>query len=155
MPSSSTSGPRAPKGLERLGLATGAVQAEHQLAAEPLAQRMLPHERLQLADDLGMTARGELGVDPLLERGQPQLLQPHDLRLGERLIREVRERRPAPQRQRLAQHLRRALRIRAAGLRDKPLEPREVELGRIDPQHIARVRVSSRPSPSSLRSRET
>ena len=131
-------GARSPEGLEGLGLATGAIEAQHQLAVELLAQRMLPHEPFQFADHVRMTTRGELGVDPLLDRGQSQLLQPHDLGLGERLIREIRKRRPPPQSKRLAQHLPRALRIRAASLRDKAFEPSEVELGRIEPQHIAR-----------------
>ena len=43
--------------LERLGLAAAPVQREHELAAEPLAQRMLVDERLELAHELGATAR--------------------------------------------------------------------------------------------------
>ena len=84
--------PRVLVHLERLGLPARPVEREHQLAAEPLAQRMLRDERLELADELGVAPELELGVDPLLERRQPQLLEPRDLRLRERLEREVGER---------------------------------------------------------------
>ena len=50
-----------------------------------------------------MPAERELGVDPLLERREPELLEPLDGRLGERLVGEVGERRPAPELERLAQ----------------------------------------------------
>ena len=58
-------------GLERLGLPAGAIEREHQLRAQPLAQRILGDERLQLADELGVAAGLEVGVDALLEHGQP------------------------------------------------------------------------------------
>ena len=83
--------------LERLGVAARAVEREHVLAAEALAQRMLGTERLELADERGVAAELERRVDPLLERGQPQLLEPLDRRAGKRLVREVGERRPAPE----------------------------------------------------------
>ncbi len=41
----------------------------------------------------------EVGVDPLLERGEAQLVEPPDLALRESLVGEVGERRPAPERQ--------------------------------------------------------
>ena len=44
-------GPRCLEGLECLGLAVAAVQAEHQLTAQALPQRMLRDERLELADE--------------------------------------------------------------------------------------------------------
>ena len=94
--------PRRPVGLQRLGLARRAVQREHQLAAQPLAQRVLGDQRLELADELRVPAGGEVGVDALLERREPQLLQPRALGLRERLVGEVGERRPAPQRERLS-----------------------------------------------------
>ena len=84
-----------------------------------------------------MTTDGKLGLDPLLERGKPQLAETSDRRLRERLIGEVGERRPAPQRERLAQLLHSRRGIGAAGLGDEPLEAGDVELGRVDPQHVA------------------
>ena len=88
-------------GLQGVGLAAGAVQGEHELAAEPLAQRLVGDQALELADQLGPGAEGQVGLDPLLHADQPQLLQPGDLGLGERLVAEVGQGRPPPQGQRL------------------------------------------------------
>jgi hypothetical protein len=67
-----------------------------------LAQRVLGDERLQLAHQVGVAAARQVRVDARLERRPAQLLQPRDLDLRERLEGEVGERRPAPERQRLA-----------------------------------------------------
>ena len=56
-------GPRLPVSLERIGLAAGAVQREHELRPQALAQRMLDHERFELRHELGMTAECEVGLD--------------------------------------------------------------------------------------------
>ena len=61
---------------------------------------MLADQRLELCHHLGMAAERELRLDQLLERRSPQLSQPRDLALGERLVREVRQRRAPPQRER-------------------------------------------------------
>ena len=95
--------PRRAVGLERLGLPPGAVEREHQLAAQALAQRVLGDERLELGHERRVPAERELGLDPLLERREPQLLEPLDGRARERLVREVGERRPAPEVERLAE----------------------------------------------------
>jgi len=63
--------PRSAVRLERFGLASRAVEREHELAAQTLAQRMLGNERLELADDRGMAPEGERSIDPLLDREQP------------------------------------------------------------------------------------
>ena len=104
--------PRVAVGLERLGLPARAVEREHQLPAQPLAVRMLGDQRLELADELGVAAEREVGLDPLLERRQPQLLEPRRLDPRERLVVELGQRRPAPQRERLAQQARRRARAR-------------------------------------------
>ena len=77
-------------------------------------------EPLQLADELGVAAGGEVGLDAQLERGEPLLLQARDLGAGERLERELGERRPAPQRERLAQGRRRGLRLAVRRARGAP-----------------------------------
>ena len=123
--------------VQRLGLAARAVERQHELAAQTLAQRVRRDQRLQLADQVGMPAAGQLGVDALLERRQPQLLEPQDLRLRERLVGEVGERRAPPQGQRLAQ-----LRGGSSGLGPprlgaQALEHRDVQLVRFDVQHVA------------------
>ena len=90
-------------GGERVGLPARAVQRQDQQLAQALAQRMLAHQRLQLGHDLGVTAERQVGLEPQLERDQPQLLQPRDLVARERLVLEIRQRRPPPERQRLTQ----------------------------------------------------
>ncbi|HEY5660991.1 MAG TPA: hypothetical protein VIR59_09415 [Gaiellaceae bacterium] len=83
-----------------------------------------------------MLAEREVGIDPLLERIEAFLLEPRDLRLGERLIRELCERRPAPQRESLAQLRGGDLRLprveRFLSFLDDVAEAVEVELVRLD-----------------------
>ena len=52
-----------------------------------------------------MPAEGEIRLDPALERGQAQLLEARDRRLRERLVGEVGERWPAPEREGLTKRL--------------------------------------------------
>ena len=123
--------------LERLGLAARPVQREHQLGAEVLAERMLPHERLQLADQLRVPSVREVELDPLLEAREAELLQTGDLGLGEALVGEVRERISAPQLERLP-------RLSAVA---QELEAGEIELVRLEPQQVsARLRLEALPS---------
>jgi hypothetical protein len=134
-------GAGVPVALERFGLAARAVQREHQLRAEPLVQRVVGDETLQLADELGVAAEGEVGVDAGLERREPQLVQARDLGLQRLLGRQVGERRAAPQRERGAQErggvLDAAGRRGRAGVGDALLEALEVELARGDAQEVA------------------
>jgi hypothetical protein len=105
---------------------------------------MLQEQRLELAREVEVSPQGEIGVDPTLEGGEPQLLEPDDGRLGERFVREVHERRAAPERERGTQQLGRPVRLgigeRATPLLDEPLEAVEVELLGLDPQLIASLR---------------
>ena len=87
--------------LEGFGLATRAIEREHQLRAERLAQRVLGDEGLQLPHELGRAAGREVGLDPLLDRRDVLLLEPGGL---EREL-AVAERIAAPETQRLAQQL--------------------------------------------------
>ena len=93
---------------------------------------MLADEGLELGDELGVAAEGEVGLDPLLEGGQVQLLEASDLALREGLGREVRKRRSAPERECRSQGLRRALGLalgeELSTLAEQALEPAEVEL---------------------------
>ena len=128
MPISSTSISRVRAvSLERLGLASRPIQREHQLPAQALAQRMLGDERLELAHELAMAAIREVRINRVLERAQPQLLQPPDRRRGERLVGDVGQRRPVPERERLA----------SGAIRDEPLEAAHVEVVRRDAQLVA------------------
>src|SRR5207247_7853365 len=85
----------------RLRLPAAAVEGDHQLAAGPLPQWLFLDERLQLGDEPGLLSELEVGVDPLLQRVEPQLREPPAGRLGERLLAELGQRRPAPELERL------------------------------------------------------
>jgi hypothetical protein len=82
---------------EGIGLAVHAVQREHQLAPQPLAQGILTREPLQLRHGLDMATEVELDGDLLLCCLELELLQPGDLGRKGRLVRQVGERRPPPQ----------------------------------------------------------
>ena len=57
--------------LERLGLTPGAVEREHELAAQPLLKRMLRDEGLELGGQGAVTAELEVRLDPLDQRREP------------------------------------------------------------------------------------
>ena len=90
---------------ERLRLPSAAVEREHQLPPRLLAQRLLLHERLQLADETLVPAELELRFDPLAERLQPQLGQPPRGRDRERLAPELVQGGAAPEREGIAVQL--------------------------------------------------
>ena len=133
-------------GVERLRLAPAAVEREHELGDEPLARRMLGDEPAQLRDQLRVAAGGRVGLDARLQRGELLLLEPGDLGGGERLVRQVGERRPAPHVLRLAQERRGLLGLargeRAAAALDQLVEAFGVELAGVDAQPVARRRSS-------------
>jgi hypothetical protein len=108
--------------------------------AQPLALGVLAHERLELGDEVGMAAEREVGVDAVLERREPQLLQPRRLDAGELLV-ELRERRAAPHRQGGVELARRAIGV-AGGKGGAPVarqraERLEVQLAVGDRQRVA------------------
>jgi hypothetical protein len=119
-------GPGLAVGSECVRLATRAVQREHPLRMQLLAQRLVQHQRLQLSYDIAMAARIQVDVDRQLHGRQPQLLQPPDLGGGERLTGDIVERRATPQGQCLT---------RPAAC-DEPLEARDVELVGAEPQLV-------------------
>ena len=127
--------------LQRLGLAAGAVEGEHEGAPQALPQRMLAHQGAELADQLGGTAEGEVGLEAALEGRQPLLFQAGGCRLGEGLEGQVGEGGPAPQRQPPAEGLRRRGRVSRrhgpAGPLDQGLEAVQVELVGIEPEQVA------------------
>ena len=91
--------------VQGLRLPVGPVQRRHQLAPEPLAEGVLGDVGLELRDEFVVAPECEVGVDAELDRTEPDLLEPRDRWPGELLVREVRERRAAPQRQRFAEPL--------------------------------------------------
>ncbi len=96
---------------QRVGLRSRAVEGDHQLTPEPLLERVLGHDALELADEGSVTTGRQVGVDPVTEgtetrRGEPRRLRGHE---GQGL--EPRQRRAPPQIERGAQQ-----RLGAAGL---------------------------------------
>jgi hypothetical protein len=83
-------------------------------------------------------AEGEQRLDPGLERGQAQLLEPLDLDPCERLEGQVGKRIAAPERERLVERLHRAcgvvLRELLAPAFEEALERVDVELSRLEPE---------------------
>ncbi len=111
-------GARRPVGGERIGLPAGAVEREHVLRVQVLAERLRRHEPLELADHLGMPPRLHVGVDRHLGSPLAQRVEAPDLRGRERLVRHVGERVTAPQGERLA----------GARLLEQPLEAHRVDI---------------------------
>ncbi len=130
--------PRRPVDLERLGLPAAAIERDHQLAAQPLAERVRGDQRLELADERRVPAQRELGVDPLLERCNAQLVQPRRFAPRELLLVEIGERRTAPEGERLGQERRPRGRVRAEGGRQQPFEAVGVDSFRLERQPVAR-----------------
>ena len=88
---------------ECVGLPPAAVQRHHQLAMELLIQRMIGHHPLQLRHELGMLAdrQPRLGQGPL--NSLAQQVEPRRLFLQPDQPGHIRQRPPAPQRQRVPQ----------------------------------------------------
>ena len=102
---------------------------------------MLGDQPLELGHDVGVAAERQVGVDALLQRRGVPLLEPGDLGLRERLVGNVGQRRPAPQRERLAQPRGGVggslARERLATLVREPLETIHVELAVLHLEHVA------------------
>ena len=129
--------------VEGIGLPATAVEREHQLCVQALAQRMILNE-LPAArrSTLASATECELGLESELQRRHPLLLQRRDRRLRETGERDVRQRRPAPQRERLAQEGDRRQWIasleRGSGLRHHSSEAVAVKVARPNPQAVSR-----------------
>ena len=94
---------RRPRGAvrrQRVGLATASVERAHLQRAQPFAQRMLGDQRVELGGRLGRAPALEVGADPALERREPQLVEPRGDRSQRGQVREIAERRAAPERER-------------------------------------------------------
>jgi hypothetical protein len=134
--------PGLPIDAEGLRLTARAVEREHQLRAEPLSARLLTNETFELDDEVVVTSARKVRIDSLLDRGETQLFEVRNLALRKRLVREVGKRRTAPERERLAEELRRrhgvAFGARTSGLCQPALEPSDIELVRLDPEEVAR-----------------
>ena len=128
-------------GLQRVGLAVAPVQREHELRPEPLPIGVLGDHPLEPAEQGGVAAQRQFRLGQQLQRRDALLDEPRDLALGERLEGQIRQRAPAPERQRLLEHRRRPRRAArgqlAAALPDQALEPVRVDALGIEPELVA------------------
>src|SRR5712691_1981737 len=99
---------------------------------------MLGDKRLELSDELRAAAAFDLRIDSLLGREELLLLEAGDLGLRPGLELELRERRPAPERERLTQRCRTIFRLHSRGLGDEASKSLEVELAPLDIHDITR-----------------
>jgi hypothetical protein len=83
--------PRLAVGIERVGLASTAIEGEHQRGRETLAARVLGDQLPELAHHRRVLPGGQIRLDARLERLEPLFLEPRDLR-HERLAVELPER---------------------------------------------------------------
>ena len=88
---------------QRVCLPPGQVQHPHELAAQPFPQRVRGGQFLQLRRQPRAAAEGQVRLDPVFGRRQPELFQPGDGPGGERRVPDVGQGRAAPQSQRLAE----------------------------------------------------
>ncbi len=92
---------RLPVDLKRLHLATIPVEREHQMAAQPLAERVSLHQSRQLGNEQAISER-ELDLDPAFQGERAEFLEPPNLSLRELLAGEIGERVAAPEPERAA-----------------------------------------------------
>ncbi len=95
--------------LQRRGPSPGPVQGQHQLEVNPLVQRMPGREPEQLPDDLVMAPEEQVRLDPAAQYAHPGLLQAGHLDVEDPSALHIGERGTAPQRQSLAEQVRRRL----------------------------------------------
>lgn len=69
--------------VERLGLATGSVERQHQLAPKAFPEGVLTNEGLDRGDQFDMSSKRKLGIDSLFEGRQAKLTESEALALSE------------------------------------------------------------------------
>ena len=90
--------PRLLEDLERVRLAPAAVERQHQLPPQPLAERVVGERRAKGGHELAMLAERERDLELLLERIDVERLEAARLRVEPRRPRQPLQRRPTPQR---------------------------------------------------------
>ena len=132
-------------GLERIGLPSGAIEREHQLPPEAFARGVLFDQRFELGHQRRVTAQGQLGIDAVLEGGQPEILEPACLGAGERFVGDVGQGLTSPESESLLQPLRGAAGV-AGGEPLPPLDREALESVGVDAVGLGleRVPVSAR-----------
>jgi hypothetical protein len=135
---------------QRLALPAASVERDHQLARQSFSKWVFACELRQLAAQRVVPAQGKLGFDAVFEGGEPQVGEPGDLGLRERLEGEVGQRLSTPQGQCGMQQRRRLVRCAAEDqpcLPDQPLEPDGVDPVPIHGQEIAGLPGDHQPAP--------
>jgi hypothetical protein len=99
---------------------------------------MPAHERLDLGHQLGVDIDFEVSRDSVLEDSEMEILEPIDLGLGKVLELRIGQRGAAPERKRLAQHLRALRRLERARVSREPFETDEIELIALELEQVAR-----------------
>jgi hypothetical protein len=126
---------------EGIGLAPGTVEGQHSLAPQSLTEGVLTSQTLEFAGQLAMASNLQVRFDPPFERGEAGLFEARRLALSERKVEEVGERRPAPQRERGAEDVRRSFVVTdhgpATAFAGQLLEPEGVVGLGVHPQDIA------------------
>jgi hypothetical protein len=123
------------------GLTARPVEGEREMAPQLLPQRMVGDELRQLPDDRRVPAEGEVGGEPVLDRGEASILESCRGATGELLVRELDQGWPAPQCDRLGETFTRLR--RGSGVEQLPtlvgeaLEAAEVDLLRVDVEPVA------------------
>ena len=145
-----------PVGAERVGLAAGAVEREHQLTAEALSQRMLGDQDFELADQVLVPAEAEVAVDPVHQHRDALGLESLHVDAGRGLELEPGEGRSAPQCQSLSIQRRRPLGIRLlARVAREPLECERVDAPAISVDSDSRLDLEREFASLSMQDRET
>lgn len=85
-----------PVGGQGIGLAAAAIERRHQLAAQVLPEGMFRDEPLEAGRDFDVAAKPKLGIEPILQAGQTELVQARCLLAGKRHVVEVGERLSTP-----------------------------------------------------------
>jgi hypothetical protein len=133
--------PHSSIGSESVRLAARAVEGEHELRAEALPEGRRGDKFLEFRNHLCALAKLQVCLEPFLLGQQAQLLQARDLRLRERLVGEIGQRRAAPEaepdRELGGGNSRVALRERIPPFGEQPLETGDVDGLRIDRQQVA------------------
>ncbi len=117
-------------------MALAAVEREHELAPESLAQRVLGNECFQLAYEVGVKPEVERCLDAPFQCGEAKLLEAPALVRERGNVDDVGERAAMPERKPLSKPVRRdpcrTSRKRSLPLPNEQLEPSGVNLGLLE-----------------------
>ena len=123
--------------VERVGLPSAAVEREHELLEEPLPERELGDEVLELRDERSVTTACEVRIDSRLPRREDPFLEPRRFGCRPRLERDVLQRPSADQAECLVQERSGFRGGRLGRCPDEVVEPVDVGLPGFDVELVA------------------